>query len=165
MSYPIVALSGNPRQHSRTAALARAVARSVAELGGAKPVVEIDLSNRAAADDELRAVVVEAGVLVVASPTFKATYTGLLKHFLDGVATGALAGVLAIPVMVAADRAHALAVEVHLRPLLIELGASCPTAGLFVEAAALADTASAIEPWLAAAAPTLRAALDTRVAA
>ena len=159
MSRSVLSLSGNPRPRSRTASLALAVARAIADLGPAGPVVEIDLSNRVATDEELRAIVVEADVVVVASPTYKATFTGLLKTFLDGVPTGALRGVIAIPVMVAGDRAHALAVDVHLRPLLLELGASCPTPGLFVEEAALEDLPAAIAPWLEAAAPVLDAVL------
>jgi FMN reductase len=104
-------------------------------------------------------------VAVVASPTYKATYTGLLKSFLDGVPTGALQSTIAVPVMVAGDRGHALAVDVHLRPLLLELGASCPTPGLFVEEAQLADPAAAVEGWLERAAPALEAALHARVPA
>jgi FMN reductase len=165
MSRSVVALSGNPRPRSRTAALALTVARAVVDLGPAGPAVEMDLSNRVSSDADLRAILVDAEVAVVASPTYKATYTGVLKHFLDGVPTGALAGVVAIPVMVAGDRAHALAVDVHLRPLLLELGASCPTPGLFVEESALADPAAAIAPWLESAAPALRAALQARVPA
>ncbi|MEV8610856.1 NAD(P)H-dependent oxidoreductase [Amycolatopsis sp. NPDC051373] len=38
-------------------------------------------------------------LVVIASPTYKATYTGLVKAFLDRYAAGALAGVTAIPVM------------------------------------------------------------------
>jgi FMN reductase len=165
MSRSVVALSGNLRPGSRTAALALTVARAVVELGPAGPAVEVDLSNRASSDEDLRSILVDAEVAIVASPTYKATYTGLLKTFLDGVPTGALAGVVAIPVMVAGDRAHALAVDVHLRPLLLELGATCPTPGLFVEERALADPAAAIAPWLHAAAPALLAALHARVPA
>jgi FMN reductase len=165
MSRSVVALSGNPRPRSRTAALALTVARAVVELGPAGPVVEMDLSNRASSDADLRAIVAEAEVAVVASPTYKATYTGLLKSFLDGVPTGALRDVIAIPVMVAGDRAHALAVDVHLRPLLLELGATTPTPGLFVEEPALADPAAAIAPWLEAATPALEALLRARVPA
>ena len=71
-------------------------------------------------------------VAVVASPTYKATYTGLLKSFLDWFRTTDLLGVAVIPVMVGAGRDHALAVEVHLRPVLVEIGASLPTRGLYV---------------------------------
>ena len=69
---------------------------------------------------------------VVASPTYKASYTGLLKSFLDWFSTTDLLGVTVIPVMVGAGRDHALAVEVHLRPVLVELGATLPTRGLYV---------------------------------
>jgi len=165
MSRAVVALSGNPRPRSRTAALARCVARSVVELGPPGPVVEIELSNHACPEDELRAILMRSEVAVVASPTYKATYTGLLKAFLDGLPPGGLRDVLAVPVMVGGDRAHGLAVDVHLRPLLLELGAWCPTPGLFVEESALDDLAAAIAPWLDRARPALAAALDARVAA
>ena len=38
-------------------------------------------------------------LLVVASPTYKAAYTGLLKAYFDRFGSGALAGVVAIPLM------------------------------------------------------------------
>jgi FMN reductase len=165
MTCPVVALSGNPRPTSRTAAFALTVARAILELEPARasaPVCEIDLANPGADPDHLRGILADAEVLVVASPTYKATYTGLLKTFVDGLAPAALRGVVAVPVMVAGDRAHALAVEVHLRPLLIELGASCPTPGLFAQESQLGDPGAIIGPWLETAAPALRAALDAR---
>ena len=70
-----------------------------------------------------------ADLLVVASPTYKATYTGLLKLFLDQIGADDLAGVVTVPVMVGAGAGHALAVETHLRPVLVELGAAMPTQG------------------------------------
>jgi FMN reductase len=167
MSCPVVALSGNPRVASRTAAFARAIARAVAALDplGAGKVCEIDLANPGADHDHLRGLLREASVAVVASPTYKASYTGLLKSFVDPLPPAALRGVLAVPVMVAADRAHALAVEAHLRPLLIELGASCPTPSLFAEESQLAEPGALIEPWLEVAAPVLRPAFAVPAAA
>ena len=41
--------------------------------------------------------VLDADVLVLASPTYKATYSGLLKSFLDRSGTGSLAGEAAVP--------------------------------------------------------------------
>jgi FMN reductase len=76
--------------------------------------------------------VADADVLVVASPTYKGTYTGLLKAFLDLLGPSALAGTEAVPVMLAALPDHRLAVDVYLTPLLLELGASVPARGLFV---------------------------------
>ena len=76
--------------------------------------------------------VFRADVLVVGSPVYKATYTGLLKAFCDHIAQGQLAGSLGLPTMMGGNDQHALAVELQLRPLLVELGATCATPGLFV---------------------------------
>jgi FMN reductase len=75
--------------------------------------------------------VANSHLLVVATPTYKATYTGLLKAFLDRYSHNGLRGVTAIPVMTGADATHSMGVDVNLRPLLIELGASVPTKGLY----------------------------------
>jgi FMN reductase len=59
--------------------------------------------------------------------------------------------------MVAGDRVHALAVELHLRPVLVELGAITPTRGLFFEESSLAMPGSVLDPWLERARPVLDA--------
>jgi FMN reductase len=96
---------------------------------------------------------------VVASPTYKASYTGLLKSFLDWFSTTDLAGVTVVPVMVGAGPQHALAVEVHLRPVLVELGATVPTRGLYVLESELEDLDQVVAAWLTEAGPRLRAAM------
>jgi FMN reductase len=97
---------------------------------------------------------------VVASPTFKASYTGLLKAFLDWFSSTDLSGVTVVPLMVGAGPQHALAVEVHLRPVLVELGASLPTRGLYVTEAQLGHLDEVVAAWLAEAGPRLRAAVQ-----
>jgi len=52
---------------------------------------------------------------------------------------------------------HRLAVDVHLTPLLLELGASIPARGLFVLESALDGFPAAAAAWADAAAPRLRA--------
>jgi FMN reductase len=126
----------NPK--SRTLQTASAVADVITELvPGTRQV--IDLADHAGRlftwpdpeVDALTAAVAESDVLVVASPTYKAAYTGMLKAFLDRYQTNGLAGVVAVPVMTGAAPHHALAVETHLRPLLVELGAAVPTRGIY----------------------------------
>ncbi len=95
-------------------------------------------------------------LVVVASPTYKASYTGLLKSFLDWFSTTDLLGVTVVPVMTGAGAHHALAVEVHLRPVLVELGASLPTRGLYITEGEFAGTDDVIATWLLAAGPQLR---------
>lgn len=128
---------GNPKPRSRTYAAAHAVLR---ELTGAQPDFAIDIADFGPAlldwsDAAVAAAVQQvrsARLIVVASPTYKATYTGLLKLFLDRIGTGELAGVTAVPVQVGAHWRHALAPELHLKPLLAELGAATPTRALYL---------------------------------
>jgi FMN reductase len=61
--------------------------------------------------------------------------------------------------MVGAGLQHALAVEVHLRPVLVELGASLPTRGLYVTEAQLGELDEVVAVWLEEAGPRLRAAV------
>ncbi|MDX6580450.1 MAG: reductase [Gaiellales bacterium] len=156
----VVAVTGNPRAGSRTAGLARHVAMEIAgRVAGLERarLVEIDLAAALAPGEDRVAALRGATIAVIASPTYKATYTGLLKTLLDAVPHDGLAGVIAIPLMVAGDRVHALAVELHLRPVLVELGAITPTRGLFFEEASLAAPGAVLDPWLERARPVLDA--------
>ena len=140
----VAVVVGNPRPSSRTLQAAVLVAR---ELAGRDPGLVVDLADLgtrllAPTDPEVSRLVAEVGdadLVVVASPTYKATYTGLLKLFLDGYGPAPLAGTLAVPLMVGAAPQHALAVDVHLTPLLLELGARCPARGLYVLESELGD--------------------------
>jgi FMN reductase len=136
----IVTVIGNPRPESRTHRLARTLAGALAGEFGAPPADEIDLASLGprVLDYENATVaaaietVLAADVLVIASPTYKATYSGLLKAFLDRLGTGSLAGTAAVPILLGGAPNHLLAVDVHFTPLLLELGAFVPRRGLFV---------------------------------
>jgi FMN reductase len=161
-----VVVIGNPRPASRTHALAAEAARLIAKHAAIDTEPEtIDLTAIAplllAAEpsaavevtvDQVR----EADVLLVVSPTFKGTYTGLLKVFFDRIPTGGLTGTTALPLLVMGSPRHALAVEVHLRPLLVELGATVPTPGLALLEADLAGPGEILTDWAERLAPALR---------
>jgi FMN reductase len=167
-SSPIVVVVGNPKVASRTAAVATRVAGRAAAAAGAPgldaspTVIELaplgpQLFDWSAADVKSAVEVLSSARLaVVATPVYKATYTGLLKSFLDWFGQTGLSGVTVIPVMVGASSAHALAVEVHLRPLLVEIGATVPTRGLFVLESDVDQLDAVIDTWLMEAAPLLR---------
>ncbi|GAA1479804.1 NAD(P)H-dependent oxidoreductase [Gordonia sinesedis] len=146
---------GNPKRRSRTYAtaveltqrLTGAPADATIDLADVGPAL-LDWSDPTVAD--LVSTVESSSLLIVASPTYKATYTGLLKLFLDRFAAGQLAGSVAIPVMLGADWRHSLAGEVHLKPVLAELGASTPTSALYLLDSELLDGAT-FPAWLDAA--------------
>ncbi|MGI5151317.1 NADPH-dependent FMN reductase [Plantactinospora sp. CA-294935] len=142
----IVVISGNPRPGSRTRRLAVSVAEEVVRRESATPPVVLDLAEYGPAllvpDDsgvaDGVATARAARVLVVATPTYKGSYTGVLKVFLDHLPYQGLAGVVAVPVTVGATPAQAAQSERHLRGLLAELGAEVRP-GLAVPESGLGD--------------------------
>lgn len=157
-SLNVVVVCGNPKANSRTLGVAEEVARHAAAVAGRSENVSthiIDLANFGGQlfDWSSEAVKAEVAALsgadlaVIASPTYKASYTGLLKSFLDWFGQTSLAGVVAVPVMVGGSAIHALAPEVFLRPLLVEIGAMVPTRGLFVLDAELDQLSTTVASW------------------
>jgi FMN reductase len=137
MHVKTVVVVGNPKPRSRTYDAGILVARKLTD---ADPDVVLDLIDlgpdllefgNARVAEAIQSVQ-RASVAVVASPTFKAAYTGLLKLFLDQFPPDGLADVTAFPLMLGAGPAHALAPELSLKPVLVELGAICPAPGLYL---------------------------------
>jgi FMN reductase len=158
----VAVLVGNPKRRSRTYEAALLVAE---RLTGVPADIVVDVADLGPGvldwADETSTGAVEsvrsADVLVVASPTYKAAYTGLLKVFLDRFPSEGLAGVVAVPLMLGAGPGHALAPEHVLRPVLVELGATVPTRGLYLIDRDFANP-QVLDPWLARAVPQVRAA-------
>ncbi len=148
----VTVVVGNPKPKSKTLECAVSVATA---LTGAAPdtvidVVELGPGLLGWGDPDVKAAVetVKASSLVVfASPTYKATYTGLLKLFLDQIQADELLGVTAIPLMLGGGPKHYLAPELSLKPVLAEIGASCPTRALYLLDSDYANP-EALEPWL-----------------
>ena len=83
----------------------------------------------------------------------------MLKAFLDRYGGNGLAGTIAVPVMTGGWAGHSLAVEVHLRPVLVELGATVPARGLYVTEPELGEVGAVVARWAATAVPLIRGAL------
>jgi FMN reductase len=155
----VVVVVGNPKPRSRTYQAAHLLAE---KLAGRPADLSVDLTDLGAAlldwSDpgvaSLVAAVQASDLAIVASPTYKATYTGLLKLFLDRIPGGALAGVTAVPLMLGGHWKHALAADLLLKPVLVELGATCPTRGLFLPESEYAG-GETLDGWLELARPQL----------
>ena len=125
----VVGVSGSTHAPSRTTALVHRIVEAIAERTPATThVVEVDAVGPALAAarsrdavpaeaDEALTRIETADLLVVASPVYRASYTGLFKHLFDFVDQHALVGT---PVLLAAtggsDR-HGLMIDHQLRPL------------------------------------------------
>jgi Predicted flavoprotein len=129
---------GNPKPKSRTLKVAETLVEKLLAPGSYDLEV-IDLADHTAEifawpSDRMAALnarVAESDLAVFASPTYKASYTGLLKAFLDRYPANGLSGVTAIPVHTGGDLSHAMGPTVNLAPLLVELGAVVPGRGFY----------------------------------
>jgi len=163
----VVVVCGNPKINSRTLGVGEEVARQAAVAAGrgdrvTTHVIDLGHFGPQLFDWSSEAVKAEVAALsradlaVVASPTFKASYTGLLKSFFDWFGQTELANVVAVPVMVGGSVIHALAPEVFLRPLLVEVGAIVPTRGLFILDTELDQLPATVASWAEGAGGALR---------
>jgi len=164
----IAVITGNPRPQSRTHNVALAAADALAaEITPRPGRLAIDLAEHAArlfdwsdpALTRLNEEVAVSDIAIFASPTYKASYTGMLKAFLDRYGWNGLAGVVAVPVMTGGWPGHLLAVEVHLRPVLVELGATVPARGRYVTEPELPELDTVVAKWAATATPLITRAL------
>ena len=159
----VAVVVGNPKPASRTLAAATYVAR---ELAGREPDIVVDLATLGPAvldwsDPDVAELVDQvgkAGLIVVASPTYKGAYTGLLKLFLDRFAGGTGLTGVAVPMLLGGSPWHALAPELTLRPVLTEIGGTVPGRGLFVIDRQYDDPA-AYADWLTATRPIVESLL------
>jgi FMN reductase len=156
----VAVVVGNPKPQSRTYRAAHIVAE---RLAGRPADLSIDLAEVGAAlldwadpgVPDLVAAVQASDLVVVASPTYKATYTGLLKLFLDRFPAGSMTGT-AVPLMLGGHWKHSLAPDLLLKPVLVEIGATCPTAGLFLLDSEF-EASDALDSWLERARPQVAA--------
>ena len=127
----IVALAGSPSANSRSTALLRHVLDRFAESEPRHEIVLRDLPPaalvRAEVDDpairRAREQVAAARLVVVATPIYKASYSGLLKTFLDLLPPDALRGKTVLALATGGSAAHLLALDYALKPVLAALGA------------------------------------------
>jgi FMN reductase len=120
-----------------------------------EPGLEIDLVNLAdvriafadgrapdAYGDDTAAVVkriAAADIVVLASPVYRASFTGALKNLLDHLPVEALMGKPCGIVAMGATAHHFLGVEWHLRDVLTWFGAIVPPTGVYLSSSDFSD--------------------------
>lgn len=136
----ILTLAGSPSQRSRSSALLRHAAQLLAGLGlktselGLRDIPAEDLIEGhygGSAAGALRARVAAAQAVLVATPVYKASFSGGLKAVLDLLDEKALAGKVVLPIATGGSPAHLLALEYGLKPVLSALGARHILAGVY----------------------------------
>lgn len=127
----IAILSGSPTHPSRLTGILEILAAQLKSTGAEVEFIQIrDLPPedlvyaRFASPDIAKAntIVEKADAVIIGSPVYKASFTGLLKTYLDLLPQKALAGKAILPIMIGGSYAHLLALDYALKPVLSALG-------------------------------------------
>lgn len=155
---PALVIIGSPSATSRTARLGGLVVERLAARGC--PTTLLDLRTLPA-EDLLAArtgaaalahaveLVSAASGIVVATPIYKAAYSGLLKAFLDVLPQYGLRDKIVLPLATGGSVAHVLAIDYALRPVLSSMDPKHVVQGLFILDTTIAiqeDGSAALEP-------------------
>lgn len=143
-----IAISGSPRTPSKSKALAELLLELLAARGCDTHLIDLatlDAEALVARREDAAvtaaiAAVGEAQIVIAATPTYRALYTGVLKCFFDLMPQGHLAGKVCVPLQTGGVPHHSLSTEYGLRPLFASLeGVSLP--GLYATDAEFTDGA------------------------
>jgi FMN reductase len=128
----ILAIAGNPTSPSRTRALVEYTNQLLQQQGFSTETIAVrDFSAEALIYGQynspylepIKAKLEQADGVIVATPIYKASYTGVLKAFLDLLPQRAFEGKVVLPIATGGTIAHLLAVDYALKPVLSELKA------------------------------------------
>ena len=136
----VVLLSGSPSQRSRPSAILRysaerlqaAKVRSVGFAVQDFPAEDLILGRYDSPSFAgLHAAVAGARALIVSTPVYKASYSGVLKTILDMLPQAALRGKTVLPLVAGGSPAHQLVIDYALKPVLSALGATDLLQGVY----------------------------------
>jgi FMN reductase len=138
----IVAIAGSTAEKSKSTDLLRRMLTQAEEYGFSTQLLSVrdippqELIYGAGKDSpylkHVTGHIERATGVIIASPVYKASYSGALKAFLDLLPQKSLAEKIVLPVMTAGTSKHLLAIDYALKPVLSALGATHVLNGLFV---------------------------------
>jgi FMN reductase len=128
----VIAIGGSPSLYSKSSALLGYTRHFLETQGLSTELIEVrELPAEAlllaqvdnpVIQSRLR-LVAQASAVIVATPVYKAAYSGILKAFLDLLPQNALAHKIVLPLATGGSAAHTLAIDYALKPVLAALGA------------------------------------------
>lgn len=143
----VLLIGGSPAVPSSTGRLLDHVGQKLSTQGHWRSTLQVrDLPARALLHGDTSdlaikralAAVAAADAIVIATPVYKASFTGILKAFLDLLPQDGLAGKLVLPLATGGSQSHMLALDYALRPVLHALEARQVLASVYATSQQLA---------------------------
>ncbi|EPR27855.1 MULTISPECIES: NADPH-dependent FMN reductase [Geobacillus] len=137
----VAIISGSPSRASKTNRVAKWVSEQLQRIGHTVYFIRLrdlpaeDLLYAHSSSDSIVKThdwIRQSRVVVVLSPVYKGSYTGILKAYLDLLPEKAFAGKLVVPIVTGGTIAHLLALEYALKPIFSILGAREILHGVFI---------------------------------
>jgi FMN reductase len=138
----IVTISGSPSLSSRTTAVIERIKKQLAVKGWQTDSIEVrdlppdDLAyarfDSPSVQDTVR-LLEQADGVIIATPVYKASYTGVLKAYLDLLPQDVLSEKVVWPIAVGGTLAHLLVLDYALKPVLYALGAQNVLSGVYIQ--------------------------------
>jgi FMN reductase len=123
-------INGSPTKRSKTGALVEAIGDAIAHVipverrgisladVGHEVMCGLTRPGITAEGEKLLRLAETSDIIVVGSPMYRASYTGLLKHFFDLIERDAIRNCKAVLCATGANQMHTLALEHQMRPLM-----------------------------------------------
>lgn len=138
----VLTIAGSPALHSRSSAILGYVRQTLEQQGLTTDALHVrDLNAEellwARFDGPTISNAIErvrqARAVIIATPIYKAAYSGALKSFLDLLPQDGLANKIVLPIATGGSPAHLLAIDYALKPVLSALGAQYILNGIYVQ--------------------------------
>lgn len=137
----VTIISGSPSEHTRLNGVIHEVVNHFHQNGYTPEVINVrnlppeDLIYANFNSDEIinaNKKVEESKIVVILTPVYKASFSGVLKTYLDLLPQNGLEGKTILPITVGGTFGHLLAIDYSLKPVLSALGATNFLKGIFI---------------------------------
>lgn len=134
-------ISGNPSEHTRLNGVLHGVINHLTGVGITPEIINIrnlppeDLIQAKFDSEEIikqNKKVEHSNFVVILTPVYKASFSGVLKTYLDLLPQNGLEGKTILPIAVGGTFGHLLMIDYALKPVLTALGATNILKGVFI---------------------------------
>jgi len=136
----IVIISGSPNAGSRLNGMLKHIEQQLAKQNlsadtisvvslPAEDLVQANFTSEAILTANKK--VEEAAAVIIASPVYKASYTGVLKAYIDLLPQKGFLGKIITPIFIGGSMAHLLSIDYSLKPVLASMGAKHYTGSVY----------------------------------